>query len=771
MKQSDSKSGGFKINRRTFLKGSAFTIAAISLSRVLKRPGAGTTPNRPPTDEGVNTEKWVSTSCLNCPTRCAIRVRVVNGKAVHIMGNPLSAVSEGQICPRGHVGLQVLYDPARVRTPLKRTNELKGRGVDPGWTSISWEQALSEVSSKLKAIRSKGQPQNLLLLHGLNATSDEDMLYRFATAYGTPNIVSGDALEDEATRVGRWLADGNYSYIAYDMGQTNYILSFGASIVESAKPLARNLRMWGKIRRERPTRAKVVVIDPRYSVTAARADEWLPIKPGTDAALAMAITNVIISEKLYDTQFVQDNTNGFNTLQELVFASYDPKKVADTTGIDADTIRRIAREFASTRPAIAWAGKGAAAWPGGSYASYAIFCLNALVGSIDVPGGVIYQEAPPYRALPAVEQDDIARAGLAQSRLDLTPLVKQSVAVNRVADSINQGFPYPVEMAIGVNSNFNMTAPGASRWDSALKKVPYYVHIAPFASEMADYADILLPSPVYLEQWGYDHSPPGSGFAEIKLKQPAVAPLYSTKTVTDIIFALAGSLGGSTSKSFTGIGDDTQGFVKFRTGGAVPWSDLTDRGIWSGGAYEYRKYSRIFNTPSRKFDFLSGNLQNVYQATGRKADYANDFLPHQEALIFMGDEAHYPLMLITYDPVLHIQNGSQNYPWAQESYLVMHGRGWENFAVMNTETAKKLGVNDLDWVWVTSPTSQIKIRARVTEGIYPGVVAIASGQGHRADGQWQKGIGVNPNDVIGVSYDGLSGQSTFFNTRVRVSRA
>ncbi|MCX5752247.1 MAG: molybdopterin-dependent oxidoreductase, partial [Candidatus Krumholzibacteria bacterium] len=175
---------------------------------------------------------------------------------------------------------------------MKRNNPEKGKGIDPEWSPIPWGDALVEISSKLKSLRDSGQPHKLLILDGLNSSSNDDLIQRFAVAFGTPNLITGDALDDEAAKAGEWMADGHYTLSAYDLEKTNYILSFGASIIESQKPLARNLRMWGKIRRERAIRAKVVVIDPRYSVTAAKADKWIPIKPGTDAALAMSIANV-----------------------------------------------------------------------------------------------------------------------------------------------------------------------------------------------------------------------------------------------------------------------------------------------------------------------------------------------------------------------------------------------------------------------------------------------------------------------------------------------
>ncbi len=763
------------MSRRTFIKLSGLAVAVLAASRLLKRPALGSAVSSPelPEGEGVITEKWVPTSCLNCATRCATRVRVVNGRAVKVAGNPLSRVSEGENCARANVGLQVLYDPSRATTPLKRTNPTKGRGIDPGWTEISWEQAFNEVGERLKVLRGKGQPERLLLLCGLNTVSAEDIIRRFADAYGTPNVVSANGLNNEADKAGEWLADGHYTQSAYDLARTNYILSFGASILESYKPLARSLRMWGKIRRERPNRAKVVVIDPRYSITALRADRWVPINPGTDGALAMAIANVIISEGLYDTDFIKRWTSGFDEYRKLAIDYYDPEAVAIMTGIPADTIRQIAGEFARTKPAIAWRGRGATSWPNGSYSSYAIFCLNALVGSIDVPGGVTYQEDPEYRLMPEPVEDDPAREGKARPALDLRKTGRfpaAEVVTNQVADSILENKPYPVEMAMGFNSNFNMSAPGAGRWDEALGKVPYYVHIAPFISEMAEYADILLPSTTFMEEWAYDHSPPGSGFAEIRIKQPVVEPLYDTKSNIDIVFEIAGRLGGTVGQSFAGIGDDAQGFVRYRTADFTSWDRLLEQGVWVGPDYEYYKYGRIFHTPSEKFEFRSGNLEALLKGTGEEINSLT-CLPHYEEVKFLGDSGDYPLVLTTYQPLLNIENGSQNYPWAQEMFLVMHGAGWTNFVEINRSTAQTMGIKDGDTVWVESRFNKIKARARVFEGIHPGVVSIANGQGHDACGQWAKGIGVNPNEIIGVDYDRLSGQSALFNTRVRVYRA
>ncbi len=784
MDNEEKKQGRFNVSRRNFLKLSGTAVAVAAVGYAVKGSGVSSLATPYGDDkQPIVSDAWIATSCLNCPSRCATRVRVVkvvgaaHSNAVKVQGNPLSRANEGKTCPRAPIGLQVLYDEARVAGPLKRQNATKGRGVDPQWRPVSWAEALTEVAGKLIGLRTdEGHPERLLIMQGLNTRSDEDLILRFASAYGTPNVVSGDALDDEAGKCGEWMADGHYSQSAYDLGKTNYVLAFGADILESERPLAHWMRMWAKMRRERPNRGKVVVISPRYSVTASKADEWIPIQPGTDGALAMAIAHVIISEGLYDSAFVNTYTAGFNDYKNLALLDINsPEAVAPVTGVDAETIRRIAREFAQTKPAVAWRGRIATAWPNGSYASYAIFCLNALVGSVDVPGGIMYQDSPPYNAMPAVTNDATSLAGKAQPKLDLSgtkSFPKAQVVTNQVPTSILADTPYPVKVAIGFSCNFNMSAPGTARWDEALKKVQYYVHVAPFISEMAEFADLILPASTFLEQWAYDDSPPGSGFAEARIKQPVLDEMvHDTRSVGDIVFELASRVGGTVAGSFTGIGGDSRGFVQYRTSTLMSWADFQEQGVWVGPDYVYRKFGTIFSTPSGKFEFKSGNLQTLYTALGITA-WASAYLPHyEESVEFLMDKEAYPLVLVPYQPLLTIESGSQNYPWAQQVFLVMHGMGWDNMVEINSETAAHLNIRDKDMVWVESAVGKIKAKARVFQGIHPGVVSISYGQGHYAVGKWQRGIGVNPNEILGVGYDAISGQAALFNTRVKIYRA
>src|SRR4030066_1151975 len=406
-----------RLSRRKFLKLTA--MAGLSVGAIGIHKQSDSAPSVQPGDASAAKGRWIPTSCLICPARCGIAVKVADGKAIQIKGNRSSLISEGQICPRGHIGLQVLYAPERILSPWKRSQPKKGKGIAPKWKPISWNQAMEEIAGKLRTLRDGFRSHQLLLLSGLNSRSNEDLLSRFAEAVGTPNLVSGDSLDRGAEKTGNWMADGHFDACAYDLDQTNYLLSFGADLLESTPPVARWLRKWGRLRREKPTRTKVVDVQPRYSLTASKSDEWIPIKPGTDAALAMAIAHVIIREELFDHRFIKEWTVGFDQYRQIALQHYAPETVSKITGIPAETIYRIAGEFARIRPALAIPGKGAIAWPGGSYTGYAIHCLNALVGSIDVPGGILYQESPGYRAFPNDARDEIAKKGLEQPSLDL----------------------------------------------------------------------------------------------------------------------------------------------------------------------------------------------------------------------------------------------------------------------------------------------------------------------------------------------------------------
>jgi anaerobic selenocysteine-containing dehydrogenase len=219
------------------------------------------------------------------------------------------------------------------------------------------------------------------------------------------------------------------------------------------------------------------------------------------------------------------------------------------------------------------------------------------------------------------------------------------------------------------------------------------------------------------------------------------------------------------------MGEGAEGFARFRTASLAPWGEFLSKGVWIGQPYQYRKYHKVFNTPSKKFEFSSGNLRSLDARMGKKGEEEHAYAPRYNEAKFLGGEAQYPLILFPYQPLLVIENGSQNYPWAQEIFLPMQGVGWLTPAEINAETGRNLNLKDGGEVWIESPFGKIKTRIKLSERVHPKIVSIPWGQGHTSYGKWQQGIGCNPNEIIGVDFDPLSGQAAFFNTRVKVYKA
>lgn len=803
------------ISRRDFLKTSGVITAGAMLTSQVDLRALTVSPG-----ESASSETWVASGCNGCVGWCPLKVRVVDGKAVKITGNPNSRWTRGKLCPRGLLNLQILYDPDRVKKPLRRTNPQKGRDQDPQWVEISWDEALDIIANKLKELRDRGTPERFALFRGRYTHLDADLLYsRFTKAYGTPNAISHSALCAETTKSGNWYARGKYAYSAFDFEDTNYILSFGVTFLETHRPTTGMLAAWPQGRRGRATRPKTVVVDPRYSVTAARADEWIPINPGTDGALALGLAHEILVQGLWDKTFVgnfldpakkfvpgqvvdeadwQDAyATGLVKWWNLVLKDFTPAVAAEKTGIATDTIQRLAREFATTRPAVTVRGRGSEAWPGnGTYNSYAIYALNGLVGSVEVKGGINHYPSVTLSGEPIpVVQDDVAKTGTKKPRIDekgTRKFPKADVITNNAADNILRDYPYPIEVALGYWNNFTFSAPGSKRWEEVLKKVPFVVHHTTHISEWSMYADIVLPAKTYLEKWAVGDPAGGASlYSGVTLFQPAVAPLYDTRSEVELAITLGKKLGEyypSISQSFEAIGgaygDTAEGYTRVRTASfwqALPggWDEFKEKGTVDVGPYQFK---REFDTPTKKFEFYSGNLKALFEQLGvidadletyhitARGDLV--YLPHYEEPIFIGAAAEYPLVLISYKNQLNQEGRTANTPWAQEMYLnPLHGTGWKNLAEINPDTARTYGIAEGDTIYVESGVGRIRATAKLFEGIHPGVVAMCYGQGHWAYGRWAKDKGANPNEITGVMYEHITGMAAYYNTRVKVYKA
>jgi thiosulfate reductase/polysulfide reductase chain A len=527
------------VTRRRFLKtigaigGAAAGAAVTSATAGVVRGADGPAPGSPDLEQryGRDAGEWIASCCNACGGQCGIMAHVVEGKVVKIEPNPWNpnnysnistdffadydpaiGVRQGAaICPKGNAGTFGLYDPDRVTTPMKRTNPQKGVDIDPGWQPIGWDQATEEIAAKLRASRDAGHPEDLLWWsedHSFTHPQQD-----FCALFGTPNYSNHANLCDVSRKASFKMVMGDERPLT-DFVQSKYILLFGWNPTAAIKwvylPRVITKAIEGG--------ARMVVVDPNLSDTAAKAKEWVPIRPSTDGALALAMGHVIVRDKLHDEAFVSQWASGFEDYATLV-AETTPEWAEQITSIPAKTIERIAHEFATTKPAVADAWSGPGQHTNGVQGGRAIALLNALVGSIDRPGGMMipdkrgskWNQASPEKPIEAPRFDGVG---------DL-PWGHSSGVYGRGFERLLDGSgPYTPKIGMCVFQNLVMSGPGSARIEEALKKLEMFVVVDTNESETARLADYLIPGTHYLER--YDVSSHWVTWSVLGLRQPVV---------------------------------------------------------------------------------------------------------------------------------------------------------------------------------------------------------------------------------------------------------
>jgi anaerobic selenocysteine-containing dehydrogenase len=596
---------------------------------------------------------------------------------------------------------------------------------------------------------------------------------------GTPNVID---VHPDALSQAVFLTQGGATHPGYDLDRTRYLLSFNAALLESAQPTVRWLRAYAFLRQGRPgNRARIVQIEPRLSVTAIKADEWVSLRPGTEGMLALGLAWVILRERLYNQTFVADHCHGFEAWSEAVLRDYSPPAVAALTGVPEETIKRLAREFAGTSPGVAVAGEAIGQQSNGLASQLAVHSLNALVGSIDMPGGVIMQRPPPLTPWPSAFMDEVTAQGLAQPRLDEPvgyPL--GSSVPSRLPEAVPTGDPYPLEALLLYRANPLHDAPDPGAWREALEKVPFIVSFDSFIGETSAYADYILPNHTFLERWIAAPLVPSLGYPVLAAGQPTVEPIYDTRALGDVLIQLAQHVGGGPEASFPWA--DYPELLRYRAGGLMEsgrgsihvdtidefWQELAARGVWVDSPYPFAggergdptQWEAVLATPSGKFEFTPQALEEQVSLSP----------PYYEPARYAGTEEEYPFHLQLYTLMTQASGpGGTNLPHLHELYGLHVKQMWGNWVELNPETAHELHIDDYDEVWVESPVGKIQILARLAEGMPPDVVAIPAGLGHTVGGQWSAGVGANPEKLVsGRHVDELDGLVARQGMRVKV---
>lgn len=710
-----------KIDRRQFLKvatGIGVSTGMIASARkVYLEPYV-----RPPEEELPGRATWYASTCRQCPAGCGIIARVINGRPRKLEGNPSHPLNRGKLCARGQAGLQYLYNPDRLQNPVKQTGGRGSRSFSP----IQWTEALDELASKLNNLDDLSK---VGFLAGLGSDHLLEMVTHFQETLNAPPPVIYDlhtTLEGRAA-IGdlseRWFGSSNLPI--YDISQAEVVFSFGANFLETwMSPVSQSVD-FGEMRQgQLGGRGFLVQFESRLSTTGASADEWVPVKPGTEGLIALGIGRII----------VENNLGRVGSHREFahLYRNVNPGEVAEKTGLSIERLNQLARIFANADQSIAIPGGALAGMSNSTETLDAVMALNVIMRRLGREGGVF---------LPQEFSEDV---------FSTPPMPSTFQDLRRLIAKMSAG---EVEVLFIHGTNPVYELPIWTGFLHALENVPTVISFNPFIDETAIHADLILPDHTYLESWGYQVNSPGSDHPIVSNYQPVVRPLYNTRSTADVILALSNRLGGSIAEAFPW--QDEVAYVEERAtklmGSSIGFYDArTPAGFWS----RWRQFGGWWSEKP---------IRQEPEAVGLPEDPLS-----VEETKFNGDEEEYPFHLHLYESNTLSDGRGANQPLLQEVADPMTTARWNNWVELNPFTAENLGVSDNDLVRVISPTAQVDLPVVIYPAIRPDVVAVPTGQGHLDYGRFAEDRGSNVIQLI--SYDSASSMTGFNwrGTRVRI---
>lgn len=682
---------------------------------------------------------YAQSTCTLCPGGCGIAVRKVDKRVVKIEGQAGHPVNDGGICPLGLAGPQMLYSPARVAGPLKRIGQ-RGEGR---WAKISWDEALAEVAGKLTELRDAGHPEQLAVFNGAGRGTFSALLERFMSVYGSPNLVRPSTIED-AYEMAVYRMHGQQALVGFDLENANFVISFGSGVIEgwgSPVRMIRTKSLW------KDRKVPLVQVEPRLSNTAAKADRWLPIQPGTEAALALGLAHVILAEGLYDRNFVEYYSNGFEDWRKMVLDNFAPDKVAGITGVDKDFIIVLARDFAKAGAGVAICGRGRGTTAGSLDEAMAVHALNALVGAINRKGGVWALAGNEDVRWPEVETDETAANGMQRPRLDGAgsgDFVDARSLPNRFFAAQAEGRADSVKTLLVFEANPLYTQPGTETVKKAMEGLDLLVSFSSLMDETAAHADLILPNHLYLERYEDVVAATGLATSVIGLTRPVVDPQCDTRHAGDAVLSLAGAIGGPVADAFAW--ERFQECLEETL--ADDWDALSEKG------YVVRKvqpahWFEAFPTASGKFEFAGGYRPAAIE----------------------GDKGAFPLVLVAYDGLRLAAGPSANTPFMTKTVGDDVLKGQDVLVEVNPKTAGAAGLGEGQAAMLSTPRGQARVRIHLSEGIMPGLVAMPRGLGHTAYDDYLAGKGVNVNSLIGPVEDPASGLDAAWGIQAKLAKA
>ena len=654
----------------------------------------------------MKSEMVVKSTCRMCHGVCGVLVHMKDGKVIKITGDPDCPTSKGYICAKGKASPELLYHPDRLKFPIKRV----GKRGENKWQRIEWEEAFDTIATEFLRIKREYGAQSIASTHGTGRPYIV-MTQRFFRALGTPNRFGGDhicyfpRLESSAMTCGTLpICD----YYGFGGVYPKCVIVWGCNIAETGASDG----MCGYLLNRTLTRqgTKSIVIDPRQTSLAAKADHWLQIRPGTDDALALGMLNVIINEELYNKDFVKVWTIGFDDLIDRV-QSYTPERVAEITWLQPEDIQAAARMYATAKPACIQWGVAIDQNINNFQTSRAILCLSAITGNLDIPGGDVFWVPPPGvvvqspRLNPGILGPEISPE-IVQKKIGAGkyPVLSQ-VHPNEFFRAVITEEPYPIKALFIMGCNILVAHTYSEEMIQALNKIDFIVATDLFMTPTTQIADIVLPAASWLEQ----DDVADLHFTWCVLIRQKVATIGECRDDKQILIDLAQRLGMQESFPWKTVNEYCDWVLK-DTG--ITFEEFKKIGILKG-EMRYRKYEKEgFATPSGKVELRSSKLETM----------GFDPLPNYVE----PPESPYSTPELFGEYHLIITTGART-----EGYFHSEGRQVDSLRELNpdplldinSDTARNLGITDGDWVWIETPRGgRIKMRAHTTDGIHPNVV-------------------------------------------------
>ena len=688
------------LSRRRFLKLSAATIiAAGTASRATRALAAAGIPGG--SASGV---RRIPTFCDICFWKCNAIATVRDGQLWKIEGNPDDPLCRGRLCPRGTGGIGAHSDPDRLRAPLIRTHE---RGEEK-WQEVTWDEALDYIATRMKKIAAEHGPESMALFaHGLGGT----FLKHTLKAFGSPNIAAPSFAQCRGPRdVGFMLTYGEDvgSPERTDIGNTDCLVLIGSHLGENMHN-SQVQEFADAVGRG----ASVIVVDPRFSVAASKAKFYLPIIPGTDLALLLAWMHVIVTEKLYDADYVAKHGHGFEPFAASL-ASYTPEWAYPETGIAPETIRATAREMARYRPAALVHPGRHVNWNGDdAQRSRAIALLNALLGSWGRKGGFYTpasMDVPSYE-YPAYPKPARPKADNPGKKY---PFAHEALTTG-IRDATLTGKPYPIKGWMVYATNLIQALPNQAETIRAIRALDLLVVVDVIPSEIAGWADVVLPESIYLER--YDELNVEL-FKEpfVALRQPVVESPHDQKPNWWIAKKLAEKLGLGAFYPWQNIEE----YLETRLKGAdLSLAQLKRTGLVRGPRqpiYFDEGVPAEFPTPSGKIEFYSTQLAQAGFDPVPRYTPPGAVPPGAFRLLYGRAPMH--SFSRTHSNRLLTDLMSENAVW------------------LNAVAARRLGFKTGDWVQLRNQDGVVsnRVQVKATERIRPDCVYLVHGFGHTSRG-------------------------------------